>query len=136
MRRFALTIFLLLVGSPFAALADGPAPPQKSSISSDDHGDPMLKAMLAELKRSEQELRLGDMQRPYYIDYQVTDLQDYVADASLGALRSDTSNIGRLVRVVVRIGDYKQDSYYAEGTGSLEIMPIEDNEIALRRQLW
>jgi TldD protein len=136
MRRFALIIFVLLLGCPFIAFADGPAAPQKSSISSDDHGDPMLKAMLAELKRSEQELRLGDMQRPYYIDYQVTDLQDYVADASLGALRSDTSNIGRLVRVVVRIGDYKQDSYYAEGTGSLEIMPIEDNEIALRRQLW
>lgn len=136
MRRFVLIAFLLLMGSPFAALADGPVPPQKSLISSDDHGDPMLKAMLAELKRSEQELRLGDMQRPYYIDYQVTDLQDYSADASLGALRSDTSNVGRLVRVVVRIGDYKQDSYYAEGTGSLEIMPIEDNEIALRRQLW
>ncbi len=136
MRRFALIIFVLLLGCPFSAFADGPVAPQKSSISSDDHGDPMLKAMLAELKRSEQELRLGDMQRPYYIDYQVTDLQDYVADASLGALRSDTSNIGRLVRVVVRIGDYKQDSYYAEGTGSLEIMPIEDNEIALRRQLW
>lgn len=136
MRRFTLIFFLVVLGCPFVALADGPVTPQKSSISSDDHGDPMLKAMLAELKRSEQELRLGDMQRPYYIDYQVTDLQDYVADASLGALRSDTSNIGRLVRVVVRIGDYKQDSYYAEGTGSLEVMPIEDNEIALRRQLW
>ncbi|HST77938.1 MAG TPA: peptidase U62, partial [Verrucomicrobiae bacterium] len=115
MRRFALIFFLVILGCPFIAFADGPVTPQKSSISSDDHGDPMLKAMLAELKRSEQELRLGDMQRPYYIDYQVTDLQDYVADASLGALRSDTSNIGRLVRVVVRIGDYKQDSYYAEG---------------------
>src|SRR6185437_7601568 len=61
---------------------------------------------------------------------------DYVADASLGALRSDNSNIGRLVRVVVRIGNYKQDSYYGEGMGSLEVMPIENNELALRRQLW
>src|SRR5690349_5459337 len=136
MRRFALIFFLIVLGSPFVAFADGPATPQKSSVASDDHGDPVLKAMLAELKRSEEKLQLGDLQRPYYIDYQVTDLQDYVADASLGALRSDNSNIGRLVRVVVRIGNYKQDSYYGEGMGSLEIMPIENNELALRRQLW
>ena len=92
--------------------------------------------MLAELKRSQEKLQLGQLQRPYYIDYQVTELQDYIADATLGALRTDTANVGRLVRVVVRIGDYKQDSYYGEGVGTLEMMPIENNEMALRHQLW
>jgi predicted Zn-dependent protease len=136
MRRWIFTIVVALSFClPALALADGPAAP-KSSIAKDDHGDPVLKAMLAELKRSEDKLQLGDLQRPYYIDYQVTDLQDYVSDASLGALRTDSSNVGRLVRVVVRIGDYKHDSYYGEGMGSLEIMPIENNELALRRQLW
>ncbi|MGH9571847.1 MAG: metallopeptidase TldD-related protein, partial [Candidatus Angelobacter sp.] len=106
------------------------------TVSADDHGDPVLKAMLAELKRSQEKLQLGQLQRPYYIDYQVTELQDYIADATLGALRTDTANVGRLVRVVVRIGDYKQDSYYGEGVGTLEMMPIENNEMALRHQLW
>ncbi|HEX5435451.1 MAG TPA: peptidase U62, partial [Candidatus Angelobacter sp.] len=129
---FALAALLCF---PLLAPAEGPDSP-KSSVASDDHGDLVLKAMLAELKRSEDNLKLGNLQRPYYIDYEVTDLQDYVADATLGALRTDNSNVGRLVRVVVRIGDYKQDSYFGEGTGSLEVMPIENNELALRRQLW
>jgi TldD protein len=108
----------------------------KSSVASDDHSDPVVKAMLAELKRSQEKLQLGELERPYYIDYQVTELEDYLADSTLGALRTDQTNIGRFVRVVVRIGDYKQDSYFGEGVGSMEMMPVENNEIALRRQLW
>ena len=136
MRQLSLVPLLLLLGclAPSAFADDKPAPP--SLISINDHGDPVLKAMLGELRRSQEKLQLGQLQRPYYIDYQVTELQDYVADATLGALRTEQSNIGRLVRVVVRIGDYKQDSYYGEGTGSMEIMPVDNNEMALRHQLW
>ncbi len=106
------------------------------AISFDDHGDPVLRAMITELKRSQEKLQLGQLQRPYYIDYQVTELQDYLADATLGALRNEQTNAGRLVRAVVRIGDYKQDSYYGEGVGSTELLPIDDNEMALRHQIW
>jgi len=136
MRKISLALLLLLLGC-FALLTfadDKQAPP--SLIAINDHGDPVLKAMLSELRRSQEKLQLGQLQRPYYIDYQVTELQDYVADATLGALRTEQANIGRLVRVVVRIGDYKQDSYYGEGTGSVEIMPMDNNEMALRHQLW
>jgi hypothetical protein len=143
MRR--LLVLAPLILACFAVLAfagdskndtkDTPKNPA-SSISSNDHGDPVLKAMISELKRSQEKLQLGQLQRPYYIDYEVTELEDYVADATLGALRNDQTNVGRLVRAVVRIGDYKQDSYYGEGTGSMEIMPIDNNEMALRHQLW
>lgn len=141
MRRVIPAVFFIFVvalvpGLSHAAKADGSAADAKVTVSADDHGDPVLKAMLAELKRSQEKLQLGQLQRPYYIDYQVTELQDYIADATLGALRTDTANVGRLVRVVVRIGDYKQDSYYGEGVGTLEMMPIENNEMALRHQLW
>ncbi|MGH9567343.1 MAG: metallopeptidase TldD-related protein, partial [Candidatus Angelobacter sp.] len=140
MRRFIPAVVFIFVaflpGLSQAAKADGSAADAKVTVSADDHGDPVLKAMLAELRRSQEKLQLGQLQRPYYIDYQVTELQDYIADATLGALRTDTTNVGRLVRVVVRIGDYKQDSYYGEGVGTLEMMPIENNEIALRHQLW
>jgi predicted Zn-dependent protease len=118
----------------FALASDTAATP--SAIPTDDHGDPVLKAMIAELKRSQEKLQLGQMQRPYYIEYQVSELQDATADATLGAIRTDQINGGRLVRVVVRIGDYKQDSYFGEGMGAVEVMPTEDQELALRRQLW
>jgi predicted Zn-dependent protease len=135
MRRFVSTLLLLSALSVAALAGDNPRPPA-ASAAMDDHGDPVLKAMIAELKRSQEKLQLGQLQRPYYIDYQVTELRDTVADAVLGALRSDQLNMGRLVRVVVRIGDYKQDSYFGEGMGAVEVMPTDDQELALRRQLW
>jgi TldD protein len=40
------------------------------------------------------------------------------------------------LRVVVRVGDYKQDSYYGPGTGMVTFAPRDDDSIALRRELW
>ncbi len=138
MRKPILTLLLFVCAFSLCSFAfalpdeDTPAP----KIATDDHGDPVLKAMLAELKRSQEKLQLGQMQRPYYIDYQVTELQDHVVDATLGALRTDNVNAGRLVRVVVRIGDYKQDSYFGQGMGTVDVMPTDNDELALRHQLW
>ena len=135
MRRliiFALPLICCL--ATIAVADDQPAP--AAAISMSDHGDPVLKAKMTELKRSQEKLQLGQLQRPYYVDYQVTELEDHVADATLGALRADQSNSGRFVRVVVRIGDYKQDSYFGEGQGTVEVMPTDNNEMALRHQLW
>src|ERR1700751_1811867 len=136
MRRLSFLSLIVWVCLATLLRADDQPVPSPAPVVFDDHGDPVLKAMVAELKRSQEKLQLGQMERPYYIDYQVTELQDYVADATLGALRGEQMNAGRLVRVVVRIGGYKQDSYFGEGVGSTEIMPMDNNEMALRHQLW
>src|SRR5579864_1926026 len=137
MRRTLFISLILLLALPAFSLDDGPdSSASPASVSFNDHGDPVLRAMIAELKRSQENLQLGQMQRPYYIDYEVTEVKDYVADAMLGALRSDQGHAGRAVRVVVRIGDYKQDSYFGEGTGSGEAMPLDNEPLALRHQLW
>ena len=34
------------------------------------------------------------------------------------------------------MGDYKQDSFYNQGMGNALILPIDDDPIALRRQIW
>ena len=49
--------------------------------------------------------------------------------------RADRSHL-RVLRVVVRIGDYKQDSFYGQGTGTASILPLDNDPIALRRQIW
>ncbi len=134
MRKY-FALALLVASFSVWSLADD-RPTSSNSISTNDHGDPILKAMLAELKRSQEKLQFGQFQRPYFIDYQVTEVQDYSSDAILGAIRSDDMNVGRLVRVVVRIGDHKQDSYFGEGTGTVEVMPMDNNELALRHTLW
>lgn len=131
-----LLITLLLVCFAAGASAQNVTSDAASAISANDHGDPLLRAMLAELKRSQQKLQLGEFQRPYYIEYQLIEVRDVAADARLGALSRDQSSLGRFVHVVVRIGDYKHDSYFREGTGAVEIMPLDNDELALRRQLW
>jgi TldD protein len=136
MRRILFLVLTCLLAIPAFSLDSDDSTSSANSVSFNDHGDPVLRAMIAELKRSQEKLQLGSLQRPYYIDYEVTELRDYVADAVLGALRGDQENVGRVVRVVVRIGDYKQDSYFGEGQGSLEVMPIDNEPLALRHQLW
>lgn len=126
----------LLVCFAFGIAAQKATGDGVSTVSANDHGDPVLRAMLTELKRSQEKLQLGEFQRPYYIEYQLFEVQEYAADAKLGALVRDRSSLNRFAHVVVRIGDYKRDSFLREGTGAVEVMPIENNELALRRQLW
>jgi hypothetical protein len=73
---------------------------------------------------------------PYYIEYRVNDVDDYAAEAAYGALRENQRVRYRVLRVVVRIGDYKQDSYYGQGRGETDILPLDNDPIALRHQIW
>jgi TldD protein len=99
--------------------------------------DPMLQAMSAELERSRASLKLDQVAAPYYIEYRVFDLDEYDAEAAYGSLRSNGRNRFRLLRVAVRIGDYKQDSYSGgRGEGAISIVPLDDDPIAIRHQIW
>lgn len=100
------------------------------------NADPVLQAMRAELDRSKSNLKLEDVAAPYYIEYRVIDFDDYSADAAFGALRTDIRTRFRFLRVVVRVGDYKQDSYFGQGEGSVNFLPVDDDVPALRNQLW
>ncbi len=98
--------------------------------------DPVLRAMKIELERSKSQLRLDQMAAPYYIDYHVVDMDGRMAEAAYGALRSDLHMRFRFLRVVVRVGDYKQDSYFGQGEGTFDFAPLDDDELALRKYLW
>ena len=98
--------------------------------------DPVLQAMRAELDRSKSKLKIEDVAAPYYIEYRVIDFDDYSAEAAFGALRTDVRTRFRFLRVVVRVGDYKQDSYFGQGEGSVNFLPVDGDVLALRNQLW
>ncbi len=102
----------------------------------DAKDDVILAAMHAELERSKAQLKMEQVAAPYYIEYRVFDVDQYVADASFGALRGDLRTRFRFLRVVVRVGDYKQDSYIGRGEGTLDFMPVDDDMLAFRHQLW
>jgi predicted Zn-dependent protease len=103
---------------------------------SDANNDIVLAAMRAELDRSKTQLKMDPVAAPYYVEYRVFDMDQYAAGASFGAMRADLRTRFRFLRVVVRIGDYKQDSYFGQGEGTLDYMPVDDDMLALRHQLW
>jgi TldD protein len=100
------------------------------------NADPILQAMLAELTRSKDELKMESVARPYYVEYRITDIEQYEGDAEFGSLEISQRWHQRALRAVVRIGDYKQDSYFGQGQGETELAPVENDVYALRHALW
>jgi TldD protein len=98
--------------------------------------DPVLQAMLAEIERSKEHLKMDGVQAPYFIEYRLVDIGGEAASAVFGALESDQHSRARIFRVTVRIGDYKQDSYFRNGIGVADFAPYENDILALRQQLW
>jgi predicted Zn-dependent protease len=99
-------------------------------------GDGLLEALLTELDRSKAQLKMDRVQAPYYVEYRVNEVEDFGAEAAFGALRENQHVHVRVLRVVVRIGDYKQDSYFGRGLGESSILPLDNDSIALRHQIW
>ncbi len=122
---------LLLLAALWLASA-GMLPAQDSASTS----DPVLRAMLTEMQRSKSQLKLPDVPAPYYVDYRLMDVDQYVAEAAFGAVRTSLRTRIRMLRIVVRVGDYKQDSYYGPGEGIVDVGPLDDDETGLRHQLW
>ena len=109
---------------------------QQSASSLEIAADPILRAMQAELDRSKTKLKMDNIAAPYYIEYRVTDVDQFQASAEYGALRDQARVHLRLFHVVVRIGDYKQDSYFGAGQGEPDFLSIDNEEMALRHQMW
>jgi TldD protein len=99
-------------------------------------GDPVLDALLTELDRSKAQLKMDQLGAPYYIEYRVSDIEDFVTEAAFGATREEQRAHVRILRVVVRLGDYKQDSYFGQGVGGNALLPLDNDPIALRHQIW
>lgn len=98
--------------------------------------DPVLRDLQIEMARSKNQLQLENMSAPYFIDYRVVDIDDWEADAALGGVRNESRTRIRLLFVQVRLGDYKQDNSSARGEGVVELVPLDNDELAFRFQVW
>jgi predicted Zn-dependent protease len=142
---FASAALLILAGTSLHAAKHGalsddaaktPASGPLATARAATGGDPLLEALLTELDRSKAQLKMDQVAAPYYIEYRVNDVDEYQAEAAFGAVRESQRVRYRVLRVVVRIGDYKQDSYYNQGMGETNILPLDNDPIALRHQIW
>jgi TldD protein len=98
--------------------------------------DAVLRALREEMDRSKAQLKMDNVPAPYYIEYRVTEIDQYDANAVFGAVRNQQHNHGRLLRVVVRVGDYKQDSFYGSGEGVVDLVPSDNDVFAIRHRIW
>jgi len=95
------------------------------------------KALRDELARAMGELHLGDEPKPYYLAYTVSDLDQSMVSAILGAVTSQNDFRARMLRTDMRVGDRSFDNGNFEGGGGrVESLPIEDDYATLRRELW
>jgi TldD protein len=145
-RRVAIPAFLaVLVFASAGARAHAKhaqAPAQAPKTDATDN-DQTLHAMHDELERSRERLQLPDVQKPFYIEYRLLDLDVRNVTASFGALVSSTTTRNRFMSVTVRIGDYHLDSsnFVSEDgfqgfLGSTGEVGIDRDYNSLRQDLW
>src|SRR4029077_1315482 len=125
-----LTVANCAAGSPDGARANNADAMLAAKAAA--KGDPILDALLTEMERSKAQLKMDQLQTPYYLEYRVSDVEDFLTEAAFGATREDQKVHVRLLRVVVRLGDYKQDSYFGQGVGGNALLPLDNDPIALR----
>ncbi|HXN94298.1 MAG TPA: metallopeptidase TldD-related protein [Candidatus Acidoferrales bacterium] len=139
MTGMVMAALLALNATPSRAISEGSKPaPDAAMVEAHAaaKGDGLLEALLTELDRSKAQLKMDQVQAPYYIEYRVNEVEDIGAEAAYGALRENQHIHVRVLRVVVRIGDYTQDSYFGRGQGESSILPLDNDPIALRHQIW
>jgi TldD protein len=128
--RVAATVAAFLIALPFSVAA------QQTKIPPEAASDPILRALQAELTRSKAQLKMENVDSPFYIEYRVFDVEQFDASAAFGALRDQNRTKLRMIRAVVRLGDYKLDSFFNAGQGISDILPLDNDELAIRHQVW
>jgi predicted Zn-dependent protease len=102
----------------------------------DAEKDPVFKAMLAEMDRSMSELQLKDFAKPFFIQYRIEDVDNFETKAEYGATEGRQHTHERVARIIVRVGDYKEDSSGGRGDGALQLSSLNDDPVAIRSVLW
>jgi TldD protein len=103
----------------------------------------LLQAMQREMTRNWSAFqKMG--QPPYYLAYEITDLQRLTVIGSFGTLTSSSPSRQRYLDIDLRVGSFQLDNYHPmrgnpmamlDNFNPIEI-PVEDDESALRAAIW
>jgi len=96
-----------------------------------------------ELKRNFESLQKEELP-PYYISYNITDVERIVINSSFGNVIVNDSVNQRILDLDLRVGDYKFDnthiirgsSFNFGGGGGLEFLALDKNEKAIKNKIW
>lgn len=103
--------------------------------------DMLFKALEDELSRTVQKLKMENLDKPYYVEYVVTEFEDFELDGCFGTISRKEDSKKRYLTVDLRVGDYTFDNtnFIADWYGQSQ-QPVklswEDNYDALRQDIW
>jgi TldD protein len=130
------TLPVIPTPAPASVLAPQAAVPESES-------DKTLHAMHDEMERARTRLQLPGVEKPFYLEYRLMDLDVRAVTSSFGALISTSTTRNRFMSVDVRVGDYHLDSsnFISEDgfqgfLGSTGEVGIDRDYNSLRQDLW
>lgn len=102
----------------------------------------ILKAMYDEQQRSMKELRLEGHEAPFYISYDINDLNTYFFSATSGALLQSGARPIRSKNMRILVGNYEfndetlDNNIFTNPQPNEIALPLEDDYAGIRRSLW
>jgi TldD protein len=150
-RKLSVIALLAALALPVASFAahDKNAPGSvKTTIAPqspvpDTETDPTLRAMHDEMERSRTRLQLPGVDKPFYIEYRLLDIDVRAVTSSFGALIASSDTRNRFMSIDVRVGDYHLDSsnFVSEDgfqgfLGTTGEVGIDHDYNSLRQDLW
>jgi predicted Zn-dependent protease len=135
MKKFASWVLFASFVIPMAAAAQAPVPAGDN--------DQTLRAMHDEMERARTRLVIPGVDKPFYVEYRLLDVDVKTVTASFGALLSSSTARQRIMSVGVRVGNYHLDSsnFISEDgfqgfLGSTGEVGIDRDYNSLRQDLW
>jgi len=114
-----------------------------SGRAQDANDDVLLRAMKDEITRNVNELKLPDLEKPFFMMYGVVDQKQYSVAAQLGSLvRSNVTPERYRSTSRVLVGDYTfndeslEDNMFSAQTSFDVAIPMEDDYLGIRRSFW
>jgi predicted Zn-dependent protease len=124
-----------IVGASVHAALQAPVP--------DSETDQTLHAMHDEMQRSLTRLQLHGVDKPFYIEYRLLDIDVRAVTSSFGALIASSTTRNRFMSIDARVGDYHLDSsnFVSEDgfqgfLGTAGEVGIDRDYNSLRQDLW
>ena len=150
MRKISVIALLAALAFPVAAFA---AHDKNTSAAAklvapqapipESESDQTLRAMHDEMERSRTRLQLPGVDKPFYIEYRLLDIDVRSVTSSFGALIASNDTRNRFMSIDVRVGDYHLDSsnFVSEDgfqgfLGTTGEVGIDRDYNSLRQDLW
>lgn len=150
MRKMSVIALLAALAFPVAAFAahDKNASAAAKLVAPqapipETESDQTLRAMHDEMERSRTRLQLPGVDKPFYIEYRLLDIDVRSVTSSFGALIASNDTRNRFMSIDVRVGDYHLDSsnFVSEDgfqgfLGTTGEVGIDRDYNSLRQDLW